>query len=253
MHSIKEVFKAVAIGALFLDLSGCANLPDCNKAEGECDDKSGHYIEYDYYGTGELYSKTWKKDGVTTRNSGPARIIYNREQNVIRKSWYSEGQLHRRGGPATIEYDRDTGNAVEETWYKKGLIHRDRGPARIRYDKNTGQLYAKLWYKDDKLHRNGAPAIISEELNTYRYVWYKNGLEHRVGGPSNQSFDVKSGRKSFERWSLKGKWHRQDGPSSILYSNDAQGECAYLQWYENGRQVEPMVQYNAIRECSFSK
>lgn len=67
------------------------------------------------------------------RENGPAVIIYNIYESIIREEWYKHGILHREDGPAVIIYD-DYERIIREEWYDNGILHREDGPAVIIYN-----------------------------------------------------------------------------------------------------------------------
>ena len=104
------------------------------------------------------------ENGQLHRLDGPAKRLYNRDENgpygsmPFRELWYRNGQLHRKNGPAWIWYNKD-GSIYIESWYKDGQLHREDGPASIAYD-NNGDIEEATWYKNDQRHREDGPAYI---------------------------------------------------------------------------------------------
>lgn len=197
----------------------------CHRTDGPAIDYvSGHkawYIEGQSLSEQEFYKKY------------PHREM-DRWGNV---RWYKDGKFHREDGPA-IEYNNGT-----KHWYQHGKLHREDGPA------ITADCGNEEWWLNDQEHREDGPAIVLKHINK----WYKHGKLHRIGGPAieyktsaggklewwveGQQLSEEEYRSKYPiitvypdgiiSWSLKGIFHREDGPA-VIHPDGTK------QWYLNG-------------------
>lgn len=108
-------------------------------------------------------SKYWIKNGVLTRDDGPAI------ETPSQKEWYINGVLHRDNGPA-IEMNDGT-----KKWFQNGLLHRENGPA-VHYDNKKYFSY----YNKGELHRIDGPAVFTYYSQEWWFLGkFYNEKEHK--------------------------------------------------------------------------
>lgn len=72
------------------------------------------------YYRGEIDSEEWYENGEPHReNNEPAKTYYLSPDKIISQEWYKHGKRHRLHGPAKVVYDRNQ-NVIEERYFFNG-------------------------------------------------------------------------------------------------------------------------------------
>lgn len=108
------------------------------------------------YGGG--YNKEYRLNEDFHRTDGPALIVYNEHNKVIREEYYIDGRKHRTDGPAIVYY-YDDGTILAEEYFIDDEYHRLDGPASIRYYPN-GSIEYEDYIVNGKHHNTKGPASI---------------------------------------------------------------------------------------------
>lgn len=132
-----------------------------------------------------------------------------------------------------------------ETWLLRGKPHRDVDPARTWYDPATQKITAQMWYQHGKLHRVGAPAYLEFYPDTgvvKLEMWCLNDGNHRVGAPA-EIHRNRFGVVIYEEWMLEGEYHRDDGPSVVIYyrRGPKTGQIARVRYADQGHYSRPLA------------
>lgn len=103
-------------------------------------------------------------NGNLHNENGPAKIVYDINEKVIREEYYINGKLENGDEASIVEYDEDE-NISKEEFYENGILK-----LIIYYEENE----IKEWYKNDKLEMTQI-IYYDKEDNKIREEWYKNG------------------------------------------------------------------------------
>ena len=117
------------------------------------------------YRDGKLCSECYYKDSTKQelhREDGPARIFYYGSGNIDSEEYYKEGVLHREDGPAKIEYWKN-GNKRLEAYYIEGKPHREDGPVQTSYY----EMWSDCIHDERYLIRDSKGEIIDDIFISY--------------------------------------------------------------------------------------